>query len=125
MEVGGLGGWGLIASQYRNCRVEAGEDVVGCIVVLMCGEEIGHGEDGHASGFSRLHTSLAVFKYDTGFWGDIEFCGGFEVDFWIGFGMDDVATRENSAKYVVERAGIYVGQDAILKCRLHALARCG
>ena len=81
----------IAASQYRNCCVEAGEYAVGCIVVLMCGEEIGDGEDGHACGFSRLDASLAVFKYDTGFGGDIEFCGGFEVDFRVGFGMDDVA----------------------------------
>ena len=46
---------------------------VGCIVVLMCGKEIGDGEDCHASGFSRLYASLAVFKYNTGFGQDIEF----------------------------------------------------
>ena len=113
------------SSQYLNCRVEAGEYAVGVVVVLMCGEEIGYGEDGHASGFSRLDACCTVFKYDAGFGWDIEFCGGFEVDFWIGFGMGDVAARKNSAKNVVERVGIYVGQDAILKRGTHALARCG
>ena len=99
--------------------------MVGCVVVLMCGEEIGYGEDGHACGFSRLYASFAVFKYDAGFGRDIEFCGGFEVDFWIGFGVGDVAARENSSENVSEGVGIYVGQNTILKCRLHALARCG
>ena len=46
--------------------------------------------------------------------GDIEFCGGFEVDFRIGFGAGDVAARKNSLENVVERAGIDVGQDAVL-----------
>ena len=49
-----------------------GEYAVGCIVILMCGEEIGHGEDGHAGGFSGLYACFAVFKYDTGFGRDIE-----------------------------------------------------
>lgn len=99
--------------------------MVGSVVILMCGKEIGYGEDGHASGFSRLYASLAVFKYDAGFGWDIEFCCGFEVDFRVGFGAGDVATRKNSPKNVVECAGIYVGQDAVLKCRAHALARRG
>ena len=47
------------------------------VVVLMCGEEIGHGEDGHASGFSGLDACGTVFKYDAGFGRDMEFGGGF------------------------------------------------
>ena len=115
----------LAALQYRNCCVEAGEYAVGVVVILMCGKEIGYGEDGHASGFSRLDACGAVFKYDTGFGGNIEFCCGFEVDFRVGFGMGDVTARKNSAKDVVERVGIYVGQDAVLKRGAHALARRG
>ena len=95
------------------------------IVVLMCGKEIGHGEDGHASGFSRLDACSTVFKYDAGFGRDIEFGGGFEVDFRVGFGAGDVAARKNSPKYVEEGVGIYVGQDAVLKRDAHALARRG
>ena len=115
----------IAALQYLNCRVEAGEYVVGVVVILMCGEEIGYGEDGHASGFSRLDACGTVFKYDTGFGGDIEFCGGFEVDFRVGFGAGDVAAGKDSAKNVVERVGIYVRQDAVLKRGAHALARRG
>ena len=75
--------------------------------------------------FSGLYACFAVFKYDTGFGRDIEFCGGFEVDFRVGFGAGDVAAGANGSKYVVERVGIDMGQDAVLKGRLHALARRG
>ena len=70
---------------------EVFENVICCGMVLVSGEKIGNGEDGHTCGFPRLEACNAVFEYGAPVGFDVQSCCGFEIDFGVGFGVGDVA----------------------------------